>query len=389
MSPRKSNETGMVRVLYIGYRPMSLGPYRAMVQDPFLEVNPVKASRVVYKSEDIRKSIRVYMPRSYRDLTRREDVIIISDANADVFETRMLKWISEAVTEEGMGFLMTGGREAFGGYMAMPDWTRTPVGYILPVEAPIRESGPASRVRILKWENRFIASLPWSKIGEYGVFYGFNTVVEKEGSEVLAELVAEPGAPIGNRYLRNPFLVWWNIGKGRSFAMTSGWTPANAGAFVKWEYYPDYAVNLLLFVADLPIPSDPALVHRIRSRLSQFHLTRDFVLSMIEFIDQFGANPRSIEETLSASDKKLKQVNALYLDYDFEACLAKVDELITDLGEATKLALKLKDQALFWVYVVEWSAVTGTLCLTGGLLWTIMIRKRLYRTVGTTRMTPS
>jgi len=107
MSPRRSNATGMVRVLYIGYRPTSMGPYRAMVQNPFLEITPVKASRVVYKSEDISKSIRVYMPRSYHDLTQREDVIIISDANADVFETRLLKWVSDAVTEDGMGFLMT------------------------------------------------------------------------------------------------------------------------------------------------------------------------------------------------------------------------------------------------------------------------------------------
>jgi len=279
---------------------------------------------------------------------------------------------------------MTGGRQAFGGYMAMSDWTHTPVGYVLPVEAPIRESGPASRVRILKWKNRIIASLPWSKIGEYGVFYGFNTVVERKGSEVLAELVAEPGAPLGNKYLRNPFLVWWDIGQGRSFAMTSGWTPANAGAFVKWDYYPDYAVNLILFIADLPVPADPALVHRIRSRLNQYYLTRDFVISMIEFIDHFGANPRSIEELLGGADQELKQVNSLYLNYDFEASLAKVDEVTAKLGEATRLAPKLKDQALFWVYVVEWSAVTGTLMFTGILVWTLMMKRRLYRAVATT-----
>jgi hypothetical protein len=44
MEPRKSPETGMVRVLYIGEPVGGMGPYRFMVQDPFLEMSPVQAT---------------------------------------------------------------------------------------------------------------------------------------------------------------------------------------------------------------------------------------------------------------------------------------------------------------------------------------------------------
>ncbi len=100
-----------------------------------------------------------------------------------------------------MGMLMTRGRESFGAYFGMPDWTPMPVGEILPVEATKQEKGPHGRVWILKKENVLISSLPWSAIGRYGYFFGCNPVAAKQGSKVLAELVPSAGEA-------NPFLVW-------------------------------------------------------------------------------------------------------------------------------------------------------------------------------------
>jgi hypothetical protein len=48
-------------------------------------------------------------------------------------------------------------------------------------------------------------------------------------------------------------------------------------------------------------------------------------------------------------------------------------------------SMRLRERALLWVYVVEWLAVTGTLLVCGMVLWTLMIRKRLYRQVAVTR----
>jgi hypothetical protein len=41
------------------------------------------------------------------------------------------------------------------------------------------------------------------------------------------------------------------------------------------------------------------------------------------------------------------------------------------------------------VYIIEWFTVTATAMIAGSFLWFIMIRRRLYREIGTTRMSDS
>ncbi len=378
MAPRKSPETGMVRVLYIGEPVGGMGPYRFMDQDPFLEMSPIQATTAWYEIDVIKRSLRIYMPRTYKVLTGKQDVIILSDANRDLFSAQTLQWFSDGVLEEGMGLLMTGGRESFGAYFSMPDWTPTSVGQILPVRSTRQEDGPDGRVRVLEPENVFMASLPWKSIGRYGFFFGCNPVKERDGAEILAELVPDVG-------LANPLLVWWDIGAGRTFAMTSDWTPAGANLFLQWEFYRDYATNLMLFIANLDIPPDPILVHRIRMKLEEYHLGRNFLLSMIEFISKFGANPSKVEEMLSEADDGLVEINGMYTNYDFEGSLARAERMVHDLEEAADKAFELKDQALLWIYIVEWAAIMGTSLAAGVVVWSLMVRKRLYREVATTR----
>lgn len=47
--------------------------------------------------------------------------------------------------------------------------------------------------------------------------------------------------------------------------------------------------------------------------------------------------------------------------------------------------MKVKERALMWVYLIEWSVITGTFGVVGFATWTLMLRKRLYREVETTR----
>lgn len=381
MKPRRSTETGAVRVLYIGEPVGGPGPYRFMEQDPFLEMTPVQATTAWYELDIIKRSLRIYMPRSFQDLIKKEDIIILSDANRNLFSGMTLKWFSDCVLKEGMGLLMTGGRESFGAYFGMPDWTPTSVGETLPVESTRQDNGPDGKVEVLRPGNIFMASLPWKSIGRYGFFYGCNPVKERDGAEVLAQLVPDFGAA-------NPLLVWWDIGEGRTFAMTSDWTPSGANEFLKWEFYPDFAINLMLFIADVEIPPDPIQVHRIRRKLEEYYLKRSFVLSLIDFISRLGANPSRVEEMLNGADEGLRQVRRMYVDYDFDGSLATAQSLVEDLDSATKAAFKLKNQALLWIYVTEWAAITGTSMATGVLLWSLMVKKRLYREVATTKGTP-
>jgi dolichyl-phosphate-mannose--protein O-mannosyl transferase len=48
-------------------------------------------------------------------------------------------------------------------------------------------------------------------------------------------------------------------------------------------------------------------------------------------------------------------------------------------------AMELKDRSFMWIYISEWLAVTGTLFVTGFLVWTLMVRRRLYRDISVTK----
>ena len=49
-----------------------------------------------------------------------------------------------------------------------------------------------------------------------------------------------------------------------------------------------------------------------------------------------------------------------------------------------ELAVKLKDRALLWIYIIEWLAILATAMICGSVLWALMIRRRLYREVQAT-----
>jgi hypothetical protein len=56
------------------------------------------------------------------------------------------------------------------------------------------------------------------------------------------------------------------------------------------------------------------------------------------------------------------------------------------VSESEEIARKAKDAALFWVYVIEWLVTAATPFISGFVLWTLMLRRRLYREVTATRL---
>ena len=65
--------------------------------------------------------------------------------------------------------------------------------------------------------------------------------------------------------------------------------------------------------------------------------------------------------------------------------LSGVVEYVTG-ARAYDLALEAKDAALFWVFVTEWLVVTASGLICGAVVWTLMVRRRLYREVTVTRL---
>ena len=162
--------------------------------------------------------------------------------------------------------------------------------------------------------------------------------------------------------------------------------PQDGNPFLDWEYYPDFASNTWLYIADVSIPSDPHIVHQVRERLWAYRYRQSLLESAIEFISKLGANPDTVDMIFSQTNSQLKDVDRKYLSQDFEGALSLINQLIRDLDEALDLAYQAKDRTLFWIYIVEWFALTGTSIFAGILVWTIMIKRQLYREVETTRL---
>ncbi len=55
------------------------------------------------------------------------------------------------------------------------------------------------------------------------------------------------------------------------------------------------------------------------------------------------------------------------------------------MGEILEDAKKLQQAVMFWIYLIEWFAVVGTFLISGIVLNLLMVRRRLYREVATTR----
>jgi hypothetical protein len=74
------------------------------------------------------------------------------------------------------------------------------------------------------------------------------------------------------------------------------------------------------------------------------------------------------------------------MNADMDLAITELEKAMDELLVASDLIWRLKDEALFWVYVTEWLVVAGTGMICGFLLWTIMVRRRLYREIQTTHL---
>jgi hypothetical protein len=210
---------------------------------------------------------------------------------------------------------------------------------------------------------------------------GGNEIIPKAGSDTLAEYRDYMGR------WTNPYWTTWDVGEGLSLAQSSDWTPAGGSVLMRWPYYPDYAVNLMIFLSQNPIPTEVDLIHRLRGKYLDYRSTKRYLLSIMDFAEKLGANMAPVYNVITSADDKYDLSVTDYIDYDFEGARDLIESSVEDLQDASGLAFKLKDQVMFWIYLIEWSVLTATLIIAGSVVWTLMVRRRLYKEAESTRFT--
>ncbi len=379
---RRDPETRRIRLKYIGDCLAVQTPTLAFQVDPLISLRLVPSSiqELAVDLAGIRRYMRLYMPRNLHNLVDTTDVVMLSNSAADYFTADWLNWISEGTEAHGLGLVMIGGLSSFGGYegyIVYPDWGRTRVGELLPVDT-IRIGGVdghfdfAFRIRPVKEDDPFVSAFDWRRGPP---FYSLNLASAKLGSTLLG--VSNP--------LEHPLLVYWEVGRGSAFAFTSTWGNPWGNDFIRWEYFGDFSAGMAYYSAGLQIP-DPAIVHRIRLLFEEFEVRRGVVRSVLDFVERLGGGTGRVQGRLDQLVLAKAGAEDSYIAQDYPACIEQMRALLGEISGVADAALRAKDAAFVWIYATEWCAVTGTLFASGYFLFYVMMGRRIYREAGSTRM---
>ena len=75
-----------------------------------------------------------------------------------------------------------------------------------------------------------------------------------------------------------------------------------------------------------------------------------------------------------------------YLDQDYSVVVSSMESISGEVAQATEYAVRLKNQAMFWIFISEWVAIASVATIAGVSIWILMIRRRKYRPVPSTKL---
>jgi len=328
--------------------------------------------------EERRKMDRLYYPRSKEIFSEKYDFVFFYDPRIDHFTTRQFADLDHVCRKAGMPsfWALSHGSET---------WYVASVFEILPISTIPLEGYYHRPWRVVFREERDPVFTPFISLGmEEVVGHAYAYMEPRLGAVVwadvhpglsawLASWKVEPTAGMSWAISDEFDIYWWGIAP-----ETRGDNP----------YGIDLITNLVLYSMERPLIHDILTRREARDRISSFNSQKLLVISMLEWADLFGANTLELSEDLSSLNEEVTTALDHYLDQDYDSAIGAMDRVSLRVGEIGERAVTLKDQALLWVFTLEWLAVTSTALLTGVVLWTLMVRRRAFKPAGTTRMNP-
>jgi len=291
--------------------------------------------------------------------------------------------------ENGLGaYLTTGGDLSSPSGSAYSGWKNSVLEEVLPVELNDRMKQDRSLygIKVVKDDPPVLSMLVPVGIEKVRGWDAFTYLTPRSGSTTWARLVTA-SLPSG---IPGVWLVSWRVGaRGGVFWVvadnldTSWWS--NVLHPCRNEYAMDVFMNILIYSTGRALPPDIATVHRLRQSYWQYGQRKVVLLSLIEFADRFGANTLPVERQIDEMDRIRDVSSEAYLNQRYDEALRTIGEALDMVERIEEAAMRLKDRALLWVYVTEWCAVSGTLLVSGLVVYSLLVRRRLYREVMVTR----
>lgn len=331
--------------------------------------------------EEHRKFLRIYFPRTFEQLCN-YDVIYFPDVK--IFLPEHMTWMVRAVRERGASMICSGMSQSGENYIPLINSILAdalPSNYAAVAASSMDNPISSSGIWRIKVNTQAPAPM-WTPFIPLGIekapgACGRNQIA-KEGSLVWAWFVG------GFRRNDVPYLLSMSYGKGTGWSlgdcfMRDWWSTQNN------PYALDIYVNWIWQSAGRSPAQDAMLVHSVRAIFGEYRLNKLLLLSIMDFAETFGASTANMNARLSELDHAKDEADSLYLGQDIPAASERMEGVIARIRDLIRRASELKDRALFWVYAFEWLTTTATALVAGFVLWTLMVRRRMYVQVGATR----
>jgi len=341
-----------------------------------------------WSDSEIRKVIRLYFPRTYQAMQDHDAIMVLSPAYY-LFTTKQDKWIHDMIADGGGGI---SGSSIFSQVPGIAEaWASGLAWQAFPNDAPgVIARGPELRnpgyfVEINKEHPEPILTIfvPFEVENVFGEGMTSRLMVARQGSDVLAW--QHGGFPS-----REDFIAAWDYGEGRAISTGAkiplGWLQYPSGYTGENRYSPEIIMNMLFWITKTALIDDVEVFHRMKSDLSEFRTRMAVLFSLKDFIDRFGANTNRLQREITSLEEVYSLAADQYLEHDFAESEITIGSALDALPGLETLARKEKDRSLLWVYIVEWLVTASALTISGFVVWTLMIRRRLYRSVKTTRL---
>jgi len=362
-------------------------------QEPSVDATAVPTrSNDLVLVKDIKRFVRLYFPRTY-DRLKEYEFIILHSPEMFHLTGEQDRWMHDAIQEGAGALAAPAGLSDHGDIQHA--WINSIVYQALPNDfsAVLASGGRRGQTPFHIEVNRNFPEpvlTPFVPLGiEEFPGAGGNMIIGKEGSSTLAW-------QIGEALGRVPYMIAWDYGEGRGMTLGDSlhltfWSDYISLRNPAYEatqnpYGLDILMNMVLYLTGRRVPEDVLAVHKIRSLFIEYRIKMSLLISLSDFAQKFGADSGQLADILHPLDERGEEAEDRYLEQNFEECEEILNSLFEDITRAETRFVKIKEMALLWVYAVEWLVTMATAMLSGFVLWTVMIRRKLYREVGTTQL---
>ncbi len=222
-----------------------------------------------------------------------------------------------------------------------------------------------------------------------------NLMIPRQGSQIYSWTVMDAFSEYA--YPKPgwiPHILGWRYGEGYTWSIED---PAFMSFFTSGDighgryagtylYGHEAFFGLVMYGAGRDPPLDVVMVHNLRELFGEFAEAMAFVYSMVDFIEKFEVNTNPLLLRAAGLQDRWEEGRRLYMAQEWEESRVVMESLVEDVDLFVEEALEFKDRALLWVYVTEWLVVSGTFLASSYIVWTLMVRRRLYREVEETRL---